>query len=52
MYLFVLQLQAHVVPVKDIRSLSVTWPIPDLHEHYKSSVSNSENFVLARKTVR
>lgn len=25
------------VPIKDLRNLSVTWPIPDLHEFYKSS---------------
>lgn len=32
-----LKKQAYVVPVKDLRSMSVTWPIPDLHPHYKSS---------------
>jgi len=26
----------HVVPVKDIRNLHITWGIPDLTEHYKS----------------
>ena len=34
-----MRLQASIVPVKDIRRLKVTWPIPDLHKHYKSSVS-------------
>ncbi|KAL3863624.1 hypothetical protein ACJMK2_005374 [Sinanodonta woodiana] len=27
----------YVVPVKDIRNLSVSWSIPDLHEHYKTN---------------
>jgi len=27
----------YVVPIKDIRSLNITWSIPDLQEHYKSS---------------
>ena len=27
----------HVVPIEDTRELSVTWSIPDLKEHYKSS---------------
>ena len=27
----------YVVPVKDIRQLNITWSIPDLQEHYKSS---------------
>lgn len=26
------------IPVKDIRNLSLTWSIPDLHEHYKTNV--------------
>lgn len=26
-----------VVPIKDLRNLSVAWPIPDLHPYYKSS---------------
>lgn len=29
----------YVVPVKDIRNLYVTFPIPDLHPHYKTAVS-------------
>ncbi|XP_013403642.1 insulin-degrading enzyme [Lingula anatina] len=32
-----LQVKAFVVPVKDIRNLSILWPIPDLQEHYKSN---------------
>ena len=28
---------SHVVPIEDTRDLSVTWSIPDLREHYKSS---------------
>ncbi|XP_014680687.1 PREDICTED: insulin-degrading enzyme-like [Priapulus caudatus] len=31
-----LKLKAYVVPVKDLRGLHVTFPIPDLHEHYKA----------------
>ena len=27
-----------VVPVKDIRNLNITFPIPDLHSFYKTSV--------------
>jgi len=29
------------VPIKDVRSLSITWPIPDLHPFYKVNVSSS-----------
>lgn len=29
----------YVVPVKDIRNLNITFPIPDLQPHYRSSVS-------------
>merc|ERR1719228_268393 len=32
-----LRMMTYVVPVKDIRNLNITWSIPDLHEHYKSS---------------
>jgi len=32
-----LQKYYHIVPVKDIRSLTIVWPIPDLNPHYKSS---------------
>ena len=34
------QMKIEIVPVKDIRNMSVTWPIPDLHPYYKSSVRN------------
>ena len=34
-----LQQRGLVVPVKDIRNLSVMWPIPDQHPFYKSNVS-------------
>lgn len=27
-----------VVPIKDVRSLNITFPIPDLQEYYKSGV--------------
>ena len=29
----------YVVPVKDIRNLYITFPIPDLHPYYKTAVS-------------
>lgn len=32
------QTKWYVVPVKDIRYLNVTFPLPDLHEHYKAAV--------------
>lgn len=28
----------HIVPIKDIRNLNITFSIPDLQEHYKSAV--------------
>lgn len=34
-----LRLQGSVVPVKDIRNLNITFPIPDLHPYYRSGVS-------------
>lgn len=30
---------AYVVPIKDVRNLTIVFPTPDLHVHYKSSVS-------------
>ena len=27
-----------IVPVKDIRNLHITWPLPDLTKHYKAAV--------------
>lgn len=30
---------AYVVPIKDVRNLTIVFPTPDLHPHYKSSVS-------------
>uniref|UniRef100_A0A6A7G139 Insulin-degrading enzyme n=1 Tax=Hirondellea gigas TaxID=1518452 RepID=A0A6A7G139_9CRUS len=30
-------LTGYVVPVKDIRNLHMTWPLPDLREHYRTS---------------
>lgn len=32
-----LQKTASIVPVMDIRSLNVIWPIPDIHPHYRSN---------------
>nr|CAD7441027.1 unnamed protein product [Timema bartmani] len=31
-----LRMKAYIVPVKDLRNLGITFPVPDLHEHYKS----------------
>ncbi|KAJ9600258.1 hypothetical protein L9F63_009434, partial [Diploptera punctata] len=35
-----LQMKGFIVPVKDLRNLNITFPIPDLHEYYKSGLSN------------
>uniref|UniRef100_A0A0B7AYG5 Insulin-degrading enzyme n=2 Tax=Arion vulgaris TaxID=1028688 RepID=A0A0B7AYG5_9EUPU len=32
-----LQCEVNVVPVKDIREMSVMWPTPDISEHYKAN---------------
>ncbi|PSN57801.1 Insulin-degrading enzyme [Blattella germanica] len=31
-----LQMKGFIVPVKDLRNLNITFPIPDLHQYYKS----------------
>lgn len=33
-----LQVKGYVVPVKDIRNLNITFPIPDMREHYETQV--------------
>lgn len=33
-----LQVKGFVVPVKDIRNLNITFPIPDMREHYETQV--------------
>lgn len=30
-----LQMKGFIIPVKDLRNLNITFPIPDLHEYYK-----------------
>ncbi|XP_044737581.1 insulin-degrading enzyme [Chrysoperla carnea] len=35
-----LKLFAKIVPIKDVRNLNITFPIPDLHEYYKSGPGN------------
>lgn len=30
----------YVVPIKDVRNLTIVFPTPDLHIHYKSGVSS------------
>jgi len=34
-----LQMKGYIVPIKDLRNLNITFPIPDLHEYYKAGVS-------------
>lgn len=34
-----LQMKGYIVPVKDLRNLNITFPIPDLQEYYKAGVS-------------
>ena len=46
-----LQMKGYIVPIKDLRNLNITFPIPDLHEYYKAGVSqcrcgSDENSVL------
>lgn len=38
-----LQIKCYLVPIKDTRSIDISFPTPDFHEHYKSSVSISKN---------
>lgn len=33
-----LQIKGYVVPVKDIRNLNITFPVPDMREHFQSQV--------------
>ena len=33
-----LQVKGLVVPVKDIRNLNITFPVPDMREHYETQV--------------
>lgn len=39
------------MPIKDLRSLSITWPIPDLHPFYKVNVSSSDDSLHLSSTV-
>lgn len=32
------QTKWYMVPIKDIRNLNMTFPIPDMHKHYHSAV--------------
>ena len=34
-----LKVKGFIVPVKDLRNLNITFPIPDLHEYYRAGVS-------------
>jgi len=40
-----LQTKIEIVPIKDLRHLSVMFPIPDITQHYKSSVSKETNSI-------
>lgn len=33
-----LQMRGYIVPVKDIRNLNITFPVPDMRQHYESQV--------------
>lgn len=33
-----LQAKGQIVPVKDIRNLNITFPVPDMRDHYESQV--------------
>jgi insulysin len=35
-----LQMKGYIIPIKDLRNLNITFPIPDLHEYYKAGVSH------------
>ena len=35
-----LQVLFKVVPVKDVKSINISFPIPDVSEHYESKVSS------------
>ena len=37
-FLLTFQMKAHIVPVKDLRNMNVTFPIPDLQSQYKCNV--------------
>jgi insulysin len=39
-----LQMKGYIVPIKDLRNLNITFPIPDLHEYYKAGVSHCRCF--------
>lgn len=39
-----LQVKGFIVPIKDLRNLTITFPLPDLHEYYKAGVSRSVSF--------
>ena len=38
-----LQVRGLVVPVKDIRNLNITFPVPDMREHYATQVGYSKS---------
>jgi len=40
-----------IVPIKDVRSLSIIWPIPDLQPFYKVNVSRCFWFTILWKSV-
>lgn len=36
----------YIIPIKDMRNLDITFPLPDLKQHYRSSVIFLSDFML------
>ena len=45
-YYFPLKVEFKVVPIKDIKHLNVSFPIPDVNPHYDSKVSTTERHII------
>ena len=41
--------RTHVVPIKDIRSLNLTFPIPDYQEHYTKKPVSYVSHLIGKK---
>jgi insulysin len=46
-----LQVRGLVVPVKDIRNLNITFPVPDMREHYETQVGYSIIYVQGFQVI-
>ena len=45
-----LKVKGYVIPIKDIRNLNITFPMPDMRQHYESQVSSMPIiFVLLKR---